>query len=286
MASLQKINGNYYAYFYDSDRRPKRKSYPLRVSLKSAAKKYKNRLEREYAEGDFDPWNPGPRKELLSLKEAGERFLENRRQRLRSSSVQSYETALRGLRRTAPTGVLLPDISAKDLRAYILATDIAQATRAKRYRHLLTLFNWSEEGLVERNPMDDVKRPKAPRKVPEYLTPAQVDHLLGTMDRYREEAKTKPGRTPNVQWLKDIIEIAVSTGLRRSALVALHWSDVKGSDLSHVTETTSRRSLATSRAFPSLPTHAPCWHVCGKNAASKAARCCDQLRACRSTLTR
>ena len=39
MASLQKINGNYYAYFYDKHREPKRKSYPLRVSLKSAAKK-------------------------------------------------------------------------------------------------------------------------------------------------------------------------------------------------------------------------------------------------------
>ena len=46
MAALRKINGNYYAYFYDSSRDPKRKSYPLRVSLKSAAEKLKPPTKR------------------------------------------------------------------------------------------------------------------------------------------------------------------------------------------------------------------------------------------------
>jgi hypothetical protein len=46
MVSLRKINGNYYTYFYDSSRDPKRKSYPLRVSLKSAAEKLKHPTKR------------------------------------------------------------------------------------------------------------------------------------------------------------------------------------------------------------------------------------------------
>ena len=46
MVALRKINGNYYAYFYDSSRGPKRKSYPLRVSLKSAAEKLKHPTTR------------------------------------------------------------------------------------------------------------------------------------------------------------------------------------------------------------------------------------------------
>ena len=46
MASIRKINGNYYAYFYDSSRDPKRKFYPLRVSLKSAAEKLKPPTKR------------------------------------------------------------------------------------------------------------------------------------------------------------------------------------------------------------------------------------------------
>ena len=163
MASLRKINGNYYAYFYDSSRDPKRdpkrKSYPLRVSLKSAAEKLKHRLESEYAEGKFDPWNPSrDDRERLSLEEAVSRFIKTKAH-LRERTVQAYRNLLGHWKRDhVPAGLLLSDLRAEHLHSFVWGQDgLARATRRKRYRYLRTFCGWAtDEGHVEDSPLEGV----------------------------------------------------------------------------------------------------------------------------------
>ena len=56
MAHLRTKGDRYYAEFYDPVRRPARKWVALRVRDKQAARSKLVRLEREHANGDFDPW--------------------------------------------------------------------------------------------------------------------------------------------------------------------------------------------------------------------------------------
>lgn len=233
MARLRKINGRYYAYFYDRDRTPKEKSYPLGVSLKSAAQDLLRRKERAYARGEFDPWHPTEARAALSVKQAFDAFVESRRERCRPATVETYDTILRVLRESLSPGLPIAHVGPEHLREYLLdekaGTDdaVKKSTLRMRYRHVRACFNWLEgEGYIDRNPVDEIEPPKAGEKVPKFLTPSQLDRLLRGMDAYREMRMDMKGRTPKVQWLKDVILVAVCTGLRLGELAALRWDAV------------------------------------------------------------
>jgi integrase len=74
--------------------------------------------------------------------------------------------------------------------------------------------------------MAEVSRPRKEEKQPAFLSADQVVKLLEKIDTYHEEAAARPGRNPNDRWLKGLIRLAVSTGLRRNELLALRWRDV------------------------------------------------------------
>ena len=229
MASLRKINGNYYAYFYDKNRDPKRKSYPLRVSLKSAAKKLLRRLEGEYADGAFDPWNPAQdAKEHLPVSEAVNRFLQTK-SHLRERTQETYRTLLRHWARDhTPPGLLLTGVQPEHLHSYIWGrSDIAKATREKRYRNLRTFFGWAtDEGHIEESPLSSVAKPKKGKKDAAFLSPADLKTVLRAIDAHAEISKDAAGKPPKDEWLKDMIRVAVCTGLRRGELLRLRWRDV------------------------------------------------------------
>lgn len=227
MAYLRKISGRYYAYFYDRTRTPKEKSYPLGVSLKSAARKKRNRLEEKWAEGTFDPWDPAQTEgDVLTLHEGIDRFLASK-DHLRSATLDTYQQQLSAWAKKLPPDVMLDNLDAGDLEPYVWQHDISAASRCKRYRHLRVFVNWAlKNEYIKRNPIRDLKKPKQEKKEPAFLSPEDLDKLLQETEKHGQTVEDVAGRSPDVQWLIDTIKIAVCTGLRRGELVNLRWEDI------------------------------------------------------------
>lgn len=229
MATLRKINGNYYAYFYDRHRDPMRKSYPLGVTQKRAAKKKKDRLEEAWAEGTFDPWNPNSTPfEHLTLNEAVSRFLEDKEGSVRESTLDQYRSKLEHWTRDfTPPDLMLDSVAEEHIRPYIEANDVQTATQAMRYRNIRAFLNWCVEAdFIDESPLDQIDAPKEGKKEAPYLKPKDIDRLLDQIDRHVEKQKGTPGPVPDDDWLKEMIVVAVGTGLRRSELINLQWRDV------------------------------------------------------------
>jgi integrase len=179
--------------------------------------------------GQFDPWRGGYLVERLSLKEAEGRFLEAKElEGLRPNSLSAYTYALKGLRKSLSPGQMLSYLSSEDIRPYVYDPEVANSTRRHRYRHLNAWLNWCEdEGyLPDGNPMEDVSKPRKEERKSVFLSPSDLEHLLGTIDAHAEAMQSKPGRNPHDNWLKDVIQVAVATGLRRNELLSLRWGDV------------------------------------------------------------
>lgn len=217
--------GNYFAVFYDARRRPKEKSYPLRTSRKDVAMRRYLRVADKVERGELDPWNPEGHEDHLTLQEAADRFLAAR-SHLRTKTIEAYRTALGGLMARTPPDLMLVALQPRDVKAYVLADGIASATKHHRFRHLRTFFNWAvEKKWLDRSPLEGVKPPRQEKKVTEFLTPSQLERLLATIDA---DVESKGGLvlSGQVVWIKDVILVAVCTGLRRGELCNLRWSDV------------------------------------------------------------
>ncbi len=234
MARLRKLgkSGNYFAYFYDSRKKPKEKSYALNTTRKDVARRRLTKLERRYERDEFDPWNPdssGP--EPLTVNEAIERFIKAKAH-LRARTVDTYRQQLERWESVhLPPGVMLRDVSVEHVRPYVLAGRISRASQRKRYRHLKAFFNWSTgAALLESSPMADVRQPKREKKQPAFLSNDDVKKLLRAIDAHHEITENAAGRKPDDTWLAGMIRVAVCTGLRRGELVRLRWRDA---DLTH-----------------------------------------------------
>lgn len=224
---MRKKGKYYYARFYDKDRTPKRKEVSLRITRKSSARKELNRLEREYEAGDYDPWMEGAPKKPLSVSGAISQFLAEKKRSVRQSTHDTYTQQLEAWEQQLPPQLMLQHVSTEHVRPYLFQSGTSNATKRKRYRHLRAFFNWAEdEGHVDVSALADVDPPKKEKKSPSFLTPGQLENVLNTISEHAEATTDAVGRTPDVQWLRDAIQIAVCTGLRRSELVNLRWADI------------------------------------------------------------
>jgi integrase len=126
----------------------------------------------------------------------------------------------------------LRDVPATEIRRFVYRYSprrdgLANATQRKRYRHLRAWLNWSaDEGLVDDNPLDDVQKPAREKKEPAYLDPQDLERLLTALDHHAGTKEDALGKSPDLQWLRDMILVAVGTGLRRGELLNLRWQDV------------------------------------------------------------
>ena len=237
MASLRKHKGRYSARFYDSSRSPKRKEVALGTSRKSVAKPKLRRLEEAYAKGDYDPWNGGWLVENETISDAVDRFLEAKeRDGLQESTVEAYEYKLNAFAEHTPTGAMMRDVQPDHVHSYVHARvnegqanegDASNATKRSRYRHVRAFFSWAEENeLVDESPLEDVSKPRTEGKEKAFLKPDDVKKTLRAIDAHREMHEGEPGPTPRDTWLKQMIRVAVGTGLRRGELLNLRWGDV------------------------------------------------------------
>ena len=105
--------------------------------------------------------------------------------------------------------------------------DASNATKRSRYRHVRAFFSWAEENeLVDESPLEDVSKPRKEGKEKAFLKPDDVKKTLRAIDAHREMHEGEPGPTPRDRWLKQMIRVAVGTGLRRGELLNLQWGDV------------------------------------------------------------
>lgn len=229
MASMRKKGkgGHYYARFYDSSRSPKRKEIPLGTTRKSVARQHLTDLERKYEKGEFDPWTEN-KPENLSLVDAIQSFLEDKEGSIRDSTLEGYRSKLEHFEREhAPLGIMLADLGEKPLRSYVHASGIKQSTKAMRFRHLRVFLNWCvKAGHIDRSPLDGLNKPKSGEQQAPFLKPQHVEKLLTTIDAHHKLREEEPGPTPDDDWLKNMIKVAIGTGLRRGELINLRWQDI------------------------------------------------------------
>ena len=225
--SFRKVDGRYYARIAEKGRSPKRKLWPLKTTQKMTAQQRLNRLRKAFDRGDWDPWDGGwLAPEPVPLSEAIGQFLDAK-SHLRPRTQDTYEGILNRFASVLPPSVMLQDVTANDLHEYIRGDDITRATQRKRYRHLRTFFNWAvEHDRLEMNPMNDIDQPKKEDKEAAYLRPEDVQTLLSTIQDHILETRDAAGRIPDLEWLHQMVQVGVATGLRRGELVALQWQDV------------------------------------------------------------
>ena len=232
---MRKVSGKYYARFYDRERDPQRKTYPLKTTRQDVARRRLAELEEGYRNGNFDPWEGGWRYANAPLGEAIEQFLEAKEESgLQPSTLESYEWKLKALEEHAPPGVNVRDVAPEHVRSYVHAPKkrgdqepVSNATKRSRYRHVRAFFGWAvEEDLAEESPVDDVRKPRSEKKKQAFLRPEDIKTILEAVDDYREERQGRPGPTPQDEWLKQMIQVAVNTGLRRGELLNLRWTDI------------------------------------------------------------
>ena len=172
-----------------------------------------------------------------SVEHAVGRFLDaKRRNGLQESTLDGYEYKLNNFVRHAPAGAMMRDVQPDHVRSYLNARvnegqanegDASNATKRSRYRHVRAFFSWAEENeLVDESPLEDVSKPRKEGKEKAFLKPDDVKKTLRAIDAHREMHEGEPGPTPRDRWLKQMIRVAVGTGLRRGELLNLRWGDV------------------------------------------------------------
>jgi len=176
----------------------------------------------------------------LSLAEATEQFLTSK-SHLRSKTQRAYRIALKGLKKHAPPGLMCAHLNASHVRKAVEAPKettlkdgtvkvepVKLATKRHRRRHLGVFCRWAvERGYLGKNPIGEVKLPKAGKSKPAFLNPKELERILIAIDSH-VEMKRAGGhiRDGEVLWLKDLILVTVGTGMRLGEVCALRWRDV------------------------------------------------------------
>jgi integrase/recombinase XerD len=140
---------------------------------------------------------------------------------LSENTLAAYETDLRKLAAFAEgKRRALLSLEQGELGEFIASLRGQGLSARSQGRHVHSLRGFfrfaAREGLVSRDPTENLRPPKSSRALPRYLTPAQVDALLAAPD------VTDP------LGLRDraILEVMYATGLRASELIGLEAANV------------------------------------------------------------
>jgi len=224
---ISTLNSHYYLYFTDRHRKPRQKCVALGTGKKSVALKLKARLEDEYALGTFDPWAPKVEIAQPTVEEAAALFLQSRKE-LRPKSQTAYRTATKGLLARVPPGLLVSHLEARNIRPYVFDPKVRAETQRHRFRHVRVFIRWCKKmGYLDQDPLREIKMPKAGQSLAAFLSPGEVERMLAAIDAdavmKRAEGTARPGE---IIWLKNVVILAVNTGMRRGELCHLRWEAV------------------------------------------------------------
>ena len=239
--SWYRESSGWHIIFSDETRRPKSKWVRLDTHADPIAAQRFIEKAQAYDLGTFDPWAETVRP--VTVQEALESFL-GADPRLRESTRVERRQTIELFAADLPGGgdLALRAVRPKDVRAFIYrkskprtdgtgrvvvpARELSSSTRAGYYARLRTFFRWAVKAkLIPSDPTAEVERPRVERKVPAYLTEADLDRLLAAyhMDRDARGATWEPGA---LEWFEPIVLFAVNTGMRLGEITALRWRDV------------------------------------------------------------
>ena len=107
------------------------------------------------------------------------------------------------------------------LSAYVLQLHdrgYSDTTRARKVASAKSLFSFLiEEGIIERDPTENLSSPRLGRSLPEVLTVDEVDRLL---------AAASHGDSPEARRDQTMLELLYATGMRVSELTSLDMDDL------------------------------------------------------------
>lgn len=226
MASLVRNakSGYFYAQFFDSRKRPRRKTVPLRTSDKRTAGRALARIENAVALGEFDPWAaPIPETEPLArLGEAVTAYLDSCRQ-LKPDTQRTYREICSLFERYAGPSLPISRITAGHIERWLDSTSAGDVTRRKYVKHLGYLFRFlMRRGDLDQDISKKVMLRRIPERRPKAMTVQECERLTSTIRDY----SSGPASRHSFEWLADLIDANVHLGLRRGELIHLEWDQV------------------------------------------------------------
>jgi integrase len=217
--------GRYYIRYYDPARIPSQIERALRTKDRKAAQHLFSERRQAYLYGEHDPWT-SRRQEGTTLSEAIEKYLED--PHIRPSTRRAKRYRLGPFDRAHP-GMMASGVTEEALCEYCLRPELKRETKLQYLYEFRKLLDFCvAEGWCTSNPAADALKKmsrhskRETRRAAEYLKPADVDRLLSAIDYDVEAHPKRRGRLV----LRDVVLLAVSTGLRRGELCGLRWRDV------------------------------------------------------------
>ena len=198
---LSKRRGIYYVYWVDSS------GHRQKVSTRSRRKSEALQFLQRFSPAAI----PRPLTSVLSAFVTD--FLGYAASTYSTATVELFKHAL--CRFQANVGDLpLGDITARHVDRYkaMRLSRVGPTTVSIELRALRSIFNtairWE---LTQANPFKNVALPRLPQQMPAYITRDEFSRLRGTMKE---------------PWLKELVEFAVLTGMRRGEILQLQWNQV------------------------------------------------------------
>jgi integrase/recombinase XerC len=119
-----------------------------------------------------------------------------------------------------PDAIRPQEVDALAVRSFLAALTrqgLGKRSQGRALSAVRSLFRFAcREGVLEANPAQGVKTPKAPKILPRHLRPGEVESLI----------EAPEGEGPLVRRDRAILELLYAAGLRVSELVGLDWTDV------------------------------------------------------------
>lgn len=139
--------------------------------------------------------------------------------KLSNNTINSYRDNLKQVELFFNNKNLLC-LEEKDIQDFIHKLNKTEKTKA----HYLTVLNsfynfFIDEKKIKTNPCENIRQPKLPKKLPNYLTIEEVDKLLNTRLH-----------TPLEYRNKAMLELLYSTGIRITELIELKLNNIDFSD--------------------------------------------------------